>query len=458
MNISVYGAGYVGLVSAACLASLGHEVVCADIDAEKIALLQQGGCPLHEKDLKELLDEGREKKNLQFTKDLSFAIANSDLHFIATGTPSSPDGSADLSQVFSVCEKIAREINRDAVLLIKSTVPVGTGDEVFSFTKEILLRENKSCTIDVVSNPEFLREGNAVSDFLNAERIVAGGSEAALRAVQRLYQPLLDKGIPFLRMNRRSSELTKYAANTMLACKISFMNQLSRIAEAAGANIDDIRLGMGYDKRIGTEFLFPGVGYGGSCFPKDVRALCATAKTFHVNTNLIEAIEAVNIMQKNWVYETLETLFKGQFKGRTIGIWGLAFKPETDDLREASSLNLIQSLLKVNARMKLYDPAAMQNAQKVLSGEKLIQYCESASLAATDVDALVIMTEWSEFKQYSLQKLSLQLKNAPLVDGRNCYSLESIKHADIACYVSVGRPGVKNSVCSENKSYEKESA
>ncbi|ASQ44772.1 UDP-glucose dehydrogenase family protein [Legionella clemsonensis] len=456
MNVSVYGAGYVGLVSAACLASLGHKVVCADIDAKKIGLLQQGSCPLHEKNLKELLENSCKTKQLQFTQDLSFAVSQSELHIIATGTPSLPDGAADLSQVFSVAEKIAQEIKQDTILLIKSTVPVGTCDEVSTFTKQILSVRRKNYKIDVVSNPEFLREGNAVSDFLEAERIVAGGDETALGEVQRLYQPLLDKGIPFLCMSRTSAELTKYAANTLLACKISFINQISRIAEAAGADIDDIRLGIGYDKRIGSEFLLPGIGYGGSCFPKDVRALRATAKAFQLDAGLIEAIEAINNRQKNWAYETLEGHFKGQLEGRTIGIWGLAFKPDTDDLREASSLNLIHSLLKANVRVKLYDPQAMLHAQKMLKGHEAIQWCESASFAATEVDALVIVTEWSEFKNYSLQKLAAQLKKAPLIDGRNCFSLAVIKNSSLACYYSVGRPTVVNPTYVDTQTFQKE--
>ncbi|STY29827.1 UDP-glucose 6-dehydrogenase [Legionella wadsworthii] len=442
MNISVYGAGYVGLVSAACLAHLGHEVVCTDIDIEKIDMLQGGGCPLHEKHLNEILEESRKNGKIFFSSDLSYAISRSFIHIITTGTPSKPDGSADLSQVFAVSERIASEIKRDAILVIKSTVPAGTCDEIYSSVQSIVTSQQKICKIDVVSNPEFLREGNAVTDFLNAERIIAGGNEAALIAIQRMYQPLLEQGIPLLRMSRRSAELTKYAANAMLACKISFINQMSRIAEVSGANIDDIRLGIGYDRRIGKEFFLPGVGYGGSCFPKDVRALCATAKEFHIDASLIEAIESVNNMQKNWAFEMLEKHFTSNLEGRTIGIWGLAFKQDTDDLREASSLNLIYSLLAANAQIQVYDPEAMKNAKKLLSQYESIRWCESASQAVLGVDALVIVTEWSEFKYYPLYKLASQLKNAPLIDGRNCYNLFEIRNSNIHCYYSVGRPAV----------------
>ncbi len=441
MIISVYGAGYVGLVSAVCFAKLGHRVVCADINEARIAKLTQGKCPIYEEQLPELLNEQLQSGRLHFTADISGAIQQATVHVIATGTPSLPDGSADLSQVFSVATQLARETNKDCLLVTKSTVPVGTGDAIEAHLQEELLRLNKSCRIDVVSNPEFLREGSAVYDFLHADRIVIGGDESALIPLQTVYQPLVAQGVPLLCMTRLSAELTKYTANAMLACKISFINQISRIAEKVGANIDEIREGIALDQRIGPHFLQAGIGFGGSCFPKDGRALAQTAHAIGVDTCLLDAVESINQLQKTWVVEQLNKHFNDELQKRTIGIWGLAFKPGTDDMREASSLVIIDGLLKAGARVRVYDPVAMVAAQRILPENKAIEWCTSAeSIFHEPIDALIIATEWPEFKDYPLKTLADKLGNAPLIDGRNCFKLSQVAAAQISHYYSVGRP------------------
>jgi UDPglucose 6-dehydrogenase len=469
MVITIYGAGYVGLVSAVCFAKIGHHVVCVDINAERVSHLNSGECPIYEAQLPELLKEQLHSGRLEFTTDLSQAIEKSTVHFIATGTPSLPDGSADLSQVYAVARQIAREASKDSLLVIKSTVPVGTGDAIQAYVEEELGQSNKNLEIRVASNPEFLREGTAVHDFLYADRIIIGGEPDALSILKEIYHPLVQQNIPLLSMSRLSSELTKYAANTMLACRISFMNQLSRIAEKAGADIDEIKQGMGADPRIGPYFLQAGIGYGGSCFPKDNRALIQTAKEFDINVPMLEAIETINKEQKYWVVERLNEHFKSPLKNKVIGIWGLAFKPGTDDIREASSLVIIDTLLKAGASLRLYDPVAMPNLKALfrfcdtvirpesrlpepgptfcgLSTESIgpdskVIWCASPEeVLQTSLDALVIATEWPIFQNYSLMALKKSLGEAPIVDGRNCFSLQEVKKAAISYYYSVGRP------------------
>lgn len=448
MIIALYGAGYVGLVSAACLAKLGHYVICADINKERIALLLKGECPIYEKDLPALLREQQASGRLLFTTDLSLAIKEATVHMIATGTPSLPNGNADLSQVFAVALQIAKEAEGDCLLVTKSTVPVGTGDAIQSRINSELAQRAKTFSINVASNPEFLREGTAVYDFLNADRIILGGDEKALDILETIYNPLIEQKIPVLKMSLRSAELTKYSANAMLACKISFMNQISRLADDLDANIDEIRAGIASDHRIGPDFLEAGIGYGGSCFPKDVRALIQIAKSLKVNTNLLDAIEEINFLQKNWVIEQVNKHFNSNLSGLTIGIWGLAFKPGTDDMREASSLVAIESLLKAGGNLRVFDPVAMPAARKFLTDNLEITYCDSAEeVLATTLDGLVIATEWPQFKAYNLDQLKIQLKEAPIFDGRNCYDLAKIKAAKLAYYYSVGRPAIIRNSC-----------
>ncbi|MCC5014395.1 MULTISPECIES: UDP-glucose dehydrogenase family protein [unclassified Legionella] len=445
MIISVYGAGYVGLVSAACLAKIGHQVLCVDIHTQRIRDLQEGRCPLYEEQLPELIQEQLRNGCLQFTTSLTQAIQQSSLHLIATGTPELPDKSADLSQVFSVIDSFINEICSDATLIIKSTVPVGTGDRIQQRISDGLLRRHASYRVQVVSNPEFLREGCAVNDFLYADRIVVGGERSALIPLQEMYKPLTDQGIPLLCMSRRSAELTKYAANAMLACRISFINQISSIAEKMGAHIDDIQQGIGLDHRIGPHFLQAGIGYGGSCFPKDTRALLHTAKAIQAETSLLEAIEAINQVQKKWAIDILSRHFDQGLENKTIGIWGLAFKPGTDDMREASSLELIRALLEAGATVRVYDPAAMDAAKILFTAESAIVWCDDAdSVLNPNLDALVIATEWPVFKQIPLKVLAQALRNAPLIDGRNCLDWYQVQEAQFAWYYSVGRPVLRN--------------
>lgn len=447
MFISIYGAGYVGLVSAACLAKLGHHVVCADINTKRIDALLAGHCPIYEKQLPELLQEQVADNRLHFTADLSKAIQQAQVHIIATGTPSLTDGSADLSQVFAVAKRIAEEAQQDILIITKSTVPVGTGDAIQTYVNEQISRDEKKIRINVASNPEFLREGTAVYDFLNADRIIIGGEEDSYTTLRSIYEPLIKQGIPFLCMSRRSAELTKYSANAMLACRISFINQISQLAEVLGANIDEVREGIALDERIGPYFLQAGIGYGGSCFPKDISALRQTAKIANIDTSLLDAIDAVNQQQKNWVFEHLSKHFANELQGLTIGIWGLAFKPGTDDLREASSLVAIDALLNAGVKLRVYDPVAIPAAKKIIGKNAAIDWCDSAEDVFDDkLHALVIVTEWPLFKNYDLARLKKELADTPLFDGRNCFELAEVIKAELTYYYSVGRPNIINSL------------
>jgi UDPglucose 6-dehydrogenase len=453
MIISVYGAGYVGLVSATCLAKLGHEVFCVDINAQRVAMLLRGECPIYEEQLPELLQEQVSMGKLHFTADLSVAIKQAEVHIIATATPNLADGQVDLSQVFAVVSSIVYDAERDGILVTKSTVPVGTGDVIQALVDKKLALYGKKISLAVTSNPEFLREGTAVVDFLQADRIIIGGEEEeALAVLELIYQPLVKQGVPLLRMSRRSAELTKYSANAMLACRISFINQISQLAAELGANIDDIRQGIALDPRIGPLFLQTGIGYGGSCFPKDVRALAQTAKAIGVNPSLLEAIETVNQLQKNWVFEQLTKHFTNllrrenvasTLKGLTVGIWGLSFKPGTDDLREASSLVIINTLLQAGVILRVFDPVAIPAAQKLFNNNEAIYWCDSPeAIFDKNLHALVIATEWPQFKNYRLDILQSKLGEAPLIDGRNCFELSAVIAAQLPYYYSVGRPPI----------------
>ncbi|STX28242.1 UDP-glucose 6-dehydrogenase [Legionella beliardensis] len=441
MIIAVFGAGYVGLVSAACFAKLGHQVICADINTKRIEMLQKGVCPIYEEGLDKLVQEQLACANLMFTTDLIDAVQSSQVFIIATGTPSLADGSADLSQVFSVADLVAEHVQNDALLITKSTVPVGTGDSIENLVKKKLASAKKTIKIDVASNPEFLREGCAIDDFLNADRIIVGGDKRCMPLLKKLYQPLIEQGVPFLTMNRTSAELTKYSANAMLACRISFMNQVSQLAQEFNADIDDIREGMALDPRIGPYFLQAGIGYGGSCFPKDVRALAQSAKSIGLDTSFLEAIDKVNELQKNWLFKQVAKHFKQKLQGLKIGFWGLSFKPGTDDLREASSLVAISAFLDAGAKIIAFDPVAVTCAQQLFKPQDDIVWCQTMDeVFEFNLDVLIIATEWPHFKNYSLSNLRNKLQGAPLFDGRNCFSLVAVQEAGIAYYYSVGRP------------------
>lgn len=443
MIISIYGAGYVGLITAACLAKLEHQVTCVDIDTKRIAMLRKGQCPVYEAQLPELISEAVQANRLHFTDNFAEATKRADIHFIATGTPSLPEGNANISQIIAVAVTVAQQTERDCLLVIKSTVPVGTGDALQVRIDKELLKRRQKIRISVAANPEFLREGSAVHDFMNAERIIIGGKAQEIAPLQIVYHPLVAKNIPLLSMSRRSAELAKYAANVMLACRVSFINQISQLAGALGANIDEVRQGIALDTRIGPHFLRPGIGYGGSCFPKDISALVYTAKALQIDASLIEAIAKVNQLQKNWLIERLQHHFNNKLAGLKIGIWGLAFKPGTDDLRDASSLVAMKSLLAAKAKLIVFDPAALLAAQKLFINEPAIRWCETATEVLTaSLDALLIATEWPEFRNFNLHFLSEKLNKAPLIDGRNCFTLEQVKQAGVAYYYSVGRPQV----------------
>lgn len=449
MKISVYGAGYVGLVSAACLAKLGHRVICVDVNEEKVRLLQKARCPIYEPQLPELLREQIQKEQLVFSSNIKQAVVNSELHIIATGTPSLANGSADISQVEAVVSSIVKWITANATVLVKSTVPPGTGDLLQEKIDEELVYYNKKIKITVVSNPEFLREGRAVYDFLNADRIIIGGEAPSLFLVQSMYKSLTDRGIPLLTMSRCSAELTKYAANAMLACRISFMNQISQLAEVFDADIGEVAQGMGLDPRIGPHFLQAGIGYGGSCFPKDVRALLHLIKANNINANLFEVIDEVNQEQKEWLFRKIKNHFNS-LKGVCIGVWGLSFKPGTDDLREASSLVIIQKLLVEGVRLKLYDPLTIPEAKSLFPENEALTWCNSAVAALEKVDALVIVTEWPEFKNFDLNRLKQYLDKKPIFDGRNCFDLSGVIAAKLF-YHSVGRPAISEAFYKEKK-------
>lgn len=452
MKIIVFGAGYVGLVSAVCLAKTGHKVHCVDVNEQRVAALSRGECPIYEAHLPELLCEQVYNKQLTFSCHWE---ADAEIYFIAVGTPGLKEGTPDLTQVFALAAQIAKRATQDAVIVIKSTVPTGTGDAVDDCIRQELAQRAASIRLSVVSNPEFLREGRAVEDFLQADRIIVGGDDASFTVLRKLYQPLLAKGTPLLTMDRRSAELSKYAANAMLACRISFINQISQLAEKTGANIDAVRQAIGSDPRIGDQFLQAGIGYGGSCFPKDVRALIASAQNYGLDTALLDAIEGVNNWQKTWVFRQLEQHFGGQLAGVTVGVWGLAFKPETDDLREASSLEAINALLVAGVRLRVYDPVAMPAAKKMYSLTDSITWCENAEQVLCDeLSALVIVTEWQEFKHFPLPVLREKLApDAIVVDGRHCLNLAAVKAIGLPAYYSVGRPVITNSQLREQVVY-----
>ena len=432
MKISVIGTGYVGLVTGTCLAETGNEVICVDIDEVKVEKMRSGLVPIYEPHLDVLFERNIRSNRLKFTTSLDEGLDHGEIIFLALPTPEDEDGSADLSYVLDVSRLIGEKINSYKVIVDKSTVPVGPADKV----KKVISKKAK-CDFDVVSNPEFLREGFAVDDFLKPERIVVGSSsERATKLMEKLYKPFVRSGNPIIIMDEKSAELTKYAANSFLATKITFMNEIANYCEKVGANVDQVRVGMGTDSRIGKRFLFPGIGYGGSCFPKDVKALQKAGRDQSYDFKILNAVIEVNEKQKIILYPKIEKQFNGDLLNKKIAIWGLAFKPETDDVREAPAIYLMKKLLGKGASLSVYDPEAMPNIEKQF-GEK-INYAESMYDALKNADALVICTEWSIFRTPDFDKVKSLLNQNIIFDGRNLYDLEDLKKEEIS-YISIGR-------------------
>lgn len=439
MNISIIGTGYVGLVTGTCFAEMGNKVTCIDIDSDKIAKLKKGIIPIYEKGLSKMVVHNIENKNLFFETDLTHSINKSDIVFIAVGTPMGDDGSADLQHVKSVARQIGILAQKDLFVVNKSTVPVGTAQLVQEEIEKELAKRKVSFKIDIISNPEFLKEGVAVSDFMQPDRVIVGAnSSEAIDIMQRLYKPFMAKNDRFISMDTASAEMTKYAANTMLATKISFINEIANICEAVGANVNQVRHGIGSDTRIGYSFIYPGAGYGGSCFPKDVQALIKTAKDHNYTPKVLEAVEEVNKQQKEILGAKINRYFDGNLENKTIAIWGLSFKPETDDMREASSIPLIKYLIRQGAKVVAYDPEAMEVAQdfyfKDLKGISYVKDCYSA---IKNADAMVLVTEWKEFRSPDFKYLKKNMKQAVIFDGRNQY--DAIELAKIGfTYFQIG--------------------
>jgi len=439
MDVTIFGSGYVGLVTGACLAEVGNNVLCIDVDPDKIAMLERGEMPIFEPGLEEMVKRNRDAGRLSFSTDAAAGVAHGLFQFIAVGTPPDEDGSADLRHVLSVARTIGDLMDSYRILVDKSTVPVGTADKVAETVREALSARGMTIELDVVSNPEFLKEGAAIEDFMRPDRIIIGTDDPRTGELLRvLYAPFNRNHDRVMLMDVRSAELTKYAANAMLATKISFMNELSNIAEAVGADIENVRIGIGSDPRIGYQFIYPGCGYGGSCFPKDVRALERTAHTIGYRAQLLDAVEAVNNRQKDVLFEKIGNHFAGDLKGRTFGIWGLAFKPNTDDMREASSRKLMESLWKAGARAQAFDPVAMDEARRIYGNREDLMLTEDAMSAAEGADALVIVTEWPEFRSPDFSALIRRLSHPLLFDGRNMFDPKVVTAAGFT-YFSVGR-------------------
>lgn len=418
MKITILGTGYVGLVSGACFASLGNNVLCIDIDSKKIENLKKGIIPIYEPGLKELLTE-----NISFSTSIKEGLEHSSIIFIAVGTPTSENGSADLKYVFSAAEEIGKEANQNLFIINKSTVPVGTGFKVKEIIEKELSKREKTFKVNIISNPEFLKEGSAIKDFLEPDRIVLGAeNKESFDIMNRIYEPFMKRQKRIIEMDILSSEMTKYAANSMLATKISFINEISRICELTGADVNKVREGIGSDKRIGYNFIYPGCGYGGSCFPKDVKALIYTAKEQGYNPKLLNAVEETNESQKKHLITKIKKRFSS-LEGLTFGIWGLSFKPNTDDIRDAPSITIINELLLSGAKIKAYDPKAMDEAKKILN----IEFCSNKYEAIQNVDALILITEWSEFRSPDFERISKEMKNKIIFDGRNQYNKENLK-------------------------------
>lgn len=436
MNIAVVGTGYVGLVTGTCLAETGNHVVCVDINEEKVKKMQAGIVPIYEPHLDSLFERNIKQGRLTFTINLAEAIENAKIIFLALPTPPGEDGSADLSYILGVADDLGKLIKDYKVIVDKSTVPVGTAEKV-----QKAIRKNSKVEFDVVSNPEFLREGFAVDDFLKPDRVVIGtNSDKARKTMEELYKPYVRQGNPIIFMDEKSAELTKYAANAFLATKITFMNEIANLCERLGADVDSVRIGIGSDDRIGKRFLFPGIGYGGSCFPKDVQALAMSASSVAYDFKILDAVMDVNEKQKTIIVPKVKEYFKNNLNGKKVALWGLAFKPDTDDIREAPALYIIDELLKEGVIITAYDPEAMKNVGNVIGNK--INYAADEYDALKDADALIIATEWSLFRTPDFDRMSTLLKNEVIFDGRNLYSLSQMKELGYY-YSSIGREIIK---------------
>ncbi len=437
MKISVVGTGYVGLVSGTCFAETGINVTCVDVDEKKIEKLNNGIIPIYEPGLEDIYKKNVDKGRLRFTTNLAESLENSDALFIAVGTPPDEDGSADLKYVLGVAREIGKHLDHYMVIATKSTVPVGTSKKVKEAIKQELDKRGVAIEFDVASNPEFLKEGNAVQDFLKPDRIVIGTeSEKAIKVMKKLYKPFLLNGHPIVFMDITSSEMTKYAANSMLATKISFINEIANLCEIVGADVESVRKGIGSDPRIGNKFIYAGTGYGGSCFPKDVQALIRTADEHDYSLEILKAVERVNMNQKSVLVEKVKKYFKGDLKGKKFALWGLAFKPKTDDMREAPSLVIIEKLLEAGAKIMAYDPVAMEEGKRIL-GDK-IEFAKDEYDAVIDADALILVTEWPEFRIPNFRVLEKLLKNKVIFDGRNIYDPQEMAEISFD-YFAIGR-------------------
>jgi UDPglucose 6-dehydrogenase len=441
MKVSVVGTGYVGLVTGACLAEMGNDVLCLDVDPRKIEILENGGIPIHEPGLDLVVARNVKAGRLHFTTDVARAVAHGTIQFIAVGTPPDEDGSADLQYVLAAARNIGRLMTDYKVIVDKSTVPVGTADKVRAAVADELAKRGSDAQFAVVSNPEFLKEGAAVDDFMRPDRIVVGADdEQAILLMRALYAPFQRNHERLVVMDVRSAELTKYAANAMLATRISFMNELALLAEKMGADIEAVRVGIGSDPRIGTHFLYAGCGYGGSCFPKDVKALIKTASDEGQELLVLKAVEAANDRQKHVLVEKVTRRFGEDLKGKHFALWGLAFKPNTDDMREATSRVVLSELFERGATVTAYDPVAMDEARRIFGDEPRLRYAENPMAALDGADALVIVTEWKEFRSPDFDRIKATLKTPSIFDGRNLYEPSLVQKAGLV-YESIGRKG-----------------
>jgi len=439
MKVAIFGAGYVGLVTAACLAEIGHHVTCIDVDAQRVEKLKEGVSPIYEPGLDALLASNGDAGRLGFTLDAAEGLRDAELAFIAVGTPPDEDGSADLKYVLEVARTIGRVMQGPLIVVNKSTVPVGTARLVQQEILHAQTEAGQEVSFEVVSNPEFLKEGDAINDCMRPDRIVIGArNEAAADVLRRLYAPFVRNHDRFVVMDVESAELTKYAANAMLATKISFMNEMANIAERVGADVEMVRKGIGSDPRIGWHFIYPGAGYGGSCFPKDVRALQRTAARLGYEARILDAVEVVNDRQKDRVFELIDGHFHGDLEGKVFALWGLAFKPNTDDMRDASSRRLLEHLWNRGATVRAYDPEAMAETRRIYGERQELHLCANEDEATDGADALVVMTEWRQFRSPDFMKLRRNLRQAVLFDGRNIYDPVLVEQAGIS-YYGIGR-------------------